>query len=141
MTMGPLDLSGVWTGVYDYANAPLDAVPFTAALTDVGGVIWGTVTEPNTFPDASRDELEAALNGMRAGREMRFRKEYTPMIRGGELPIDYVGHVSPGGNRIEGKWRIPMARITFGGPFVMNRTGGVSAARELARKATVEVPR
>lgn len=119
--MAAISLSGDWTGVYDYYNAPeFDPVTFHAALTDIAGVIWGTSLERSTAPDCD-DMLEAALNGSRSGREVRFRKVFTSEMSGGELPIDYAGVVSPDGKRITGTWKFFVTGAKNTGPFVMNR--------------------
>lgn len=119
--MPAISLSGDWTGVYDYSDAPdFDPVTFYASLTDVAGVIWGTSLERSTAPD-SDDMLEAALNGSRSGREVRFRKVYTSDMHGGELPIDYAGTLSTDGNRITGTWRFFVTGTKTTGPFIMNR--------------------
>lgn len=124
MNTKPLSLGGEWTGVFDYASAQDAAVPFTASLTDVAGVIWGTTCEANTFSPAAVTELHANINGVRSLTEVRFRKEYDNVV-GGEDIVHYMGHVSPGGDRIAGEWRILLPGYETGGPFVMNRNKGL----------------
>jgi hypothetical protein len=133
---GPASLSGDWTGVYDYSNTPAEAVAFNAALTDVGGVIWGVTVEPNSFSPVAETTLSAAISGSRSGREVRFRKEYDHGIPGGEDPVHYRGTLTSDGMRIEGEWRILVPGQAFGGPFVMNRLRGAKA--EQTRAATAE---
>ncbi|THH38586.1 hypothetical protein E4Z66_03170 [Aliishimia ponticola] len=127
MTRKALSLSGEWTGVFDYANTPDEAVTFTASLTDVAGVIWGTTCERNSFSPIAARDLSASLSGMRSGYEVRFRKEYMGDVPGGEDIISYVGHVSEDGNRISGDWRIAIPGVNVSGPFVMNRVRGTRA--------------
>ncbi|MEZ5714147.1 MAG: hypothetical protein R3D85_02585 [Paracoccaceae bacterium] len=134
-----MDLSGDWTGVYDYGGDGPDAVPFTATLIDVGGVIWGDTQEPNSFAPSAGPELIAEISGTRSGAELRFRKAYLGNPEGGDDPIHYAGHVSAGGKRIEGRWRINAPGGAIGGPFVMTRIGGVAVSRGLSRKAAVTV--
>lgn len=137
--MATISLSGDWTGVYDYYNAPeFDPVTFHASLTDIAGVIWGTCLERSTVPD-SDDMLEAALNGSRSGREVRFRKVFTSEMSGGELPIDYAGLVSPDGKRITGTWRFFVTGAKTTGPFVMNRHPADEA--DILRQLAAEVER
>lgn len=133
-----MNLSGDWTGVYDYGLEGQDAVPFTATVIDVGGVVWGDTQEPNTFARGAGPELMAEISGTRSGFELHFRKAYLGNPEGGEYPIHYAGHVLVGGKRIEGNWRINMPGTTFGGPFVMTRITGVAVSREFAKTAEVE---
>ena len=133
-----MDLSGDWTGVYDYGLEAADAVPFTATLTDVGGVIWGDTQEPNTFAPGAGSELFAEISGTRSGVELHFRKAYLSKPEGGEYPIHYTGHVSAGGKRIEGHWKINLPGAPFGGPFVMTRITGVTVRRRASKTAEVE---
>ena len=134
-----MDLSGDWTGVYDYGHGGQDAVPFTATLIDVGGVVWGDTQEPNTFAPDAGAELIAEISGTRSGVELHFRKAYLGKPRGGDYPIHYAGHVSAGGKRIEGHWRINLPGAPFGGPFVMTRITGVAVSRGRVKTAEVVV--
>ncbi|WP_127114839.1 hypothetical protein [Shimia sediminis] len=133
-----MDLSGDWTGVFDYGLETRDAVPFTATLMDVGGVVWGETQEPNTFVPDAGPELIADVSGTRSGVEVHFRKAYLGSPRGGAYPIHYTGHISAGGKRIEGRWRINVPGVPFGGPFVMTRITGIAVTRERALKTQVE---
>ena len=65
--MSRLSVEGAWTGVYDYDGDSGDPVAFNAELTDIGGVVWGTVCEPNSFAPGAGTELEADVSGMRSG--------------------------------------------------------------------------
>ncbi len=134
-----MDLSGDWTGVFDYGLEAQDAVTFTATLIDVGGVVWGKTQEPNSFAPGAGPELIAELSGTRSGMEVHFRKAYLGSPRGGEYPIHYTGHVSAGGKRIEGQWRINNPGVPFSGPFVMTRITGLEVRREIAIEAEAEV--
>jgi hypothetical protein len=134
MSAGALSLSGAWTGVFDYSNTQDDAVTFTATLTDVGGVIWGTIREPNSFSPIAVTELRAEVTGIRSRWEVRFRKEYTGYVPGGEEVIAYAGQVAANGNRISGDWRIALPGAPVGGPFVMNRLPGLKATETLRRR-------
>lgn len=132
-----MDLSGDWTGVFDYGLEGRDAVPFTATLMDVGGVVWGETQEPNTFAQDAGDELTAEVSGTRSRLEVHFRKAYLGSPKGGRDPIHYTGHISAGGKRIEGQWRINVPGVPFGGPFVMTRITGVEVTREATKEAEV----
>ena len=133
-----MDLSGDWTGVFDYGLETQDAVPFTATLMDVGGVVWGETQEPNTFAPNAGPELIAEVSGTRSGLEVHFRKAYCGKPRGGAYPIHYTGHISAGGKRIEGQWRINVPGVPFSGPFVMTRVPGIEVTHEIAKEAEVE---
>lgn len=133
-----MDLSGDWTGSYDYGPGSR-AVPFAASLFDIGGVVWGTSLEPNTFAPGAGDELEAEISGTRSGRELHFRKVYAGRPQRGEEPIHYTGHVSADGNRIEGRWTIRTFGANLSGPFVMNRLSGARARAERSARAAATV--
>ena len=131
-------LAGEWTGVYDYTGSQDEAVPFTASLFDVGGVIWGVTQEPNTFAPGGSGDLHAAINGQRSGQEVQFRKEYDD-VPGHDLPIRYVGRISASGDRVEGTWGIPAAGIENGGPFVMTLKPAETVTIERRRRAAAVV--
>lgn len=134
-------LAGNWTGVFDYDDAETEAVPFTASLFDVAGAVWGTTREPNSFAPGAGAALDAEVNGTRTGTEVRFRKVYVGAPKGGELPVDYAGHVVANGNRVEGRWEIRHPTQTIAGPFVMNRAPGLKAeaARRVAAEESMEL--
>jgi len=136
-----LTLTGDWTGVFDYADAgeTADAVPFVASLFDVAGAIWGTTQEPNTFVPGAAAEIAAEVNGTRSGREVRLRKVYVGAPTGADLPIDYAGHVSADGNRIEGRWQIVDLGRRISGAFVMNRKPGEKAVITRSVEAEVSI--
>ena len=131
-------LGGHWTGVYDYDDDARDAVPFTAALFDIAGAVWGTSREPNSFAPGQGEALDAEINGTRSGKEVRFRKVYVGAPAGGEYPVEYAGHVTAGGNRVEGRWVIRAPQGPLGGPFVMNRVPGTKTATRVSVAAFVE---
>ena len=143
MTARGTTLHGDWTGVYDYGDngddASADPVPFTASLFDIAGAVWGTTREPNTFAPDAGDELHASVNGTRSGREVRFRKTYRGRPKGGEVPIDYAGHVMRDGNRIEGRWQLAIPGRMIAGSFVMNRKPGVAAVATRVETAEDEI--
>lgn len=125
MARSPLNLSGAWTGVYDYSDMDRGAVSFTADLTDIAGAVWGDVTEPNSFSPIAAKTLQAVLSGTRSGYEVTFAKDYTGDVPGGEHTVHYAGIISDDGRRITGSWRIYL----LSGPFVMNKVRGEAIAR------------
>ena len=140
MTGRGLTLAGHWTGVYDYEDGSDtgDAVPFTASLFDVAGAVWGTAREPNTFAPGAGAALDSEINGTRSVSEVRFRKTYVGALPKSTLPVDYAGHVTADGNRVEGRWEIRLGDTVIGGPFVMNRTAGANAEADRDAEATAE---
>lgn len=134
-----MSLSGEWTGVYEYADDPRDPVPFNATLTDVGGVIWGETQEPNTFSPGADKHLTADISGIRTRAELRFRKEYTGRPPGARHPIDYFGHVTADGQRIEGRWQIHVPGVKWGGKFIMNRHPERAKAKTRQAAETLDI--
>ena len=120
------NLSGYWTGVYDYPRALREAVPFNAVITDSGGALSGEIIEPNTFPGVVDHELFASLSGARDGMTVSFVKTYEKSVRD-KPPVMYEGSLDPTFTRIEGQWRITGQ---WSGPFVMNRSTGHQASQK-----------
>lgn len=136
---GPsLSLSGAWTGVYDYDDASQDPVSFNADLMDIGGVLWGETSEPNSFSPIAAKHLIASISGLRTGREVTFSKEYQASVVGGEEVVFYAGQISEDGQRVKGTWRIRFP-FDIGGPFVMDRIIGSVAAKERKRSVAIEL--
>jgi hypothetical protein len=127
------NLSGFWTGVYDYPNASREPVPFNAVIEDVRGALGGEIIEPNTFSPARDRELFASLSGTRQGNAVHFIKTYEKVPRGGHS-IVYQGTLDATGTRIDGTWQ---AHARWSGPFVMNRSAGRKA--EVEDKAASEL--
>ena len=127
-----MKLTGDWTGVYDDDGAG-DATPFKAALFDIGGVIWGTTEE-----SGPAGTIIADLSGMRSGDEVRFTKVYRDAPKGFTDDVNYMGLVSAGGDRIQGRWEIGFAGVLGQGPFVMTRQGGQVEKLKLLAEAVVE---
>ena len=138
MSKPTLSLSGAWTGVYDYDDDAKEPVGFTADLTDIGGVIWGEISEPNSFSPSAAKALTAAVSGLRTGREVTFNKEYQGDVPGGEEIVFYAGQISADGDCIKGTWRIQFP-VEVGGPFVMNRPDGAVVAKQRERELSVRI--
>lgn len=140
-----ISIGGDWTGVYDYGDGGPDfggdAVPFTAMLFDLRGVIWGSIREPNRLAAIPSRELFADISGSRRSREVVFTKTYEGAPPGYEMPVAYAGQISSGGQRIEGRWTIRAPLGDISGPFVMNRLRGVALTRATERSREVEVLR
>jgi hypothetical protein len=128
-----IDLTGRWTGVYFYpedhawnANDNMSATPFTAELTDTGGVIVGQTVEPNlTFP--GRPDIRGVLEGRHDGARLTFAK--TPDADHQDHVIYYDGDISPDGGAVTGRWSIPG---DWSGEFRMQRrTVGETVAEQV----------
>ena len=125
--------------MFDYDSDTDDAVPFDAALTDVGGVIWGVTCEPNTFSTAALEQLDADISGIRSGLEVRFRKTYVGAPPGAEDAVDYFGRANADGSQIDGRWRVVSSLEQVSGPFVMNRRPSAEQDRLKRAKANASL--
>ena len=125
---GARNLTGVWYGRYD-ATAYPETNTFIAQLTDNGGVISGTITEPDTTGQA--DIRRAFVSGRHAGPAIEFTKQYD----GGVLAhaVRYWGLVNDQASEISGRWII----VREQGTFVMTRE--TFAAEELEDEREVEL--
>ena len=128
-----LDLSGRWTGFFNYPVAR-PPVNFEADLRDVSGAISGVTTERGDSLGTGGRILHAVLEGRRDGSSVRFVKMYDELD--GEYDfVHYDGRVQAGGDEIEGRWEIPGA---WAGTFLMVRASGASEEVELEVEAPVE---
>lgn len=114
-------LTGSWTGVYDYAAAYGEPVPFNALLVEEAGSISGEIMEPNTFAGGGIDCLLATLSGAHADGQLSFVKRYEG-LPGANHEVRYDGLVNEDLTKVEGQWRIGTGGGS--GPFVMNRSSG-----------------
>ena len=130
MTGAEPDLSGQWSGIYNYpARFPPNL--FEAAIRDTGGLITGVITQPGEFFEPPGTVQHAVIEGQREGSLMRFVKIYDDL---GRPTPHYRGLVQAGGDEIEGEWTIPG---DWSGTFLMIRGSG--AAEALARKIEEKV--
>ncbi len=131
---GGEDLSGFWTGVYDYPRGLKQAVPFNAMIRDESGDLSGEIIEPNTFATAPDRELFASLSGTRRGGDVHFVKSYEDLPRAGHS-IAYSGTLNADRTKLEGTWRSMEPGSTWSGPFVMNRKSGRKTEKKAKEKA------
>ena len=120
----PLNLTGVWHGLYSYPVA-MAPVPFVATLSDQGGWFDGTTEETGTVGDAEGRTLIASLQGRRSGRSITMLKIY----RGPSAYYDsvhYAGDLNEDGTEISGTWRIA---DNWSGTFLMIRQRAAATAR------------
>lgn len=127
-----LDLSGRWTGMFNYPG-PFPPVGFEAELRDQGGSVTGMITEPDESSDGA-GTLHSIVDGSHEGGAVSFTKIYEDEERMPE-PVFYNGAVQPDGNEISGHWEITGH---WSGTFLMVRNPGVAEAAE--EKAGEEAP-
>ncbi|MDT9599578.1 hypothetical protein [Sphingosinicella rhizophila] len=121
------DLSGAWTGLFNYP-AHLPQTEFQARLRDLAGSVTGETTETGGHLGLT-GTAHGMIEGHHEGGILHFTKIYDDLDHAGH-PIHYRGTIAAGGDEIEGRWDIPGA---WSGTFLMIRN---PAARQSAtRKA------
>lgn len=119
-----LDLSGEWTGIYNYpAHYPPNS--FEAVIRDSGGAISGVIRQPAEFFEPAGTFQHSVIEGSREGSILQFVKIYDDL---GRPTPHYRGVIQPGGDEIEGEWTIPG---DWSGTFLMIRGSKVEAAVEI----------
>ncbi len=131
-SFGPVGLTGVWDGQYDYPRR-FSPVPFTAVLLETGTVITGTIHEQPTDGPSAGQTLNATIQGDHLGSAVQFTKTYDLAPRGRNRPIFYEGVLGADGNEIEGTWAIPG---DWSGKFLMIRSGRRVEAVQARKRAT-----
>ena len=129
-TSSPLNLTGVWHGLYSYPVA-MPSVSFVATLSDQGGWFDGTTEEIGGVGDTVGRTLTASLQGRRSGRSITMLKIY----HGPSAYYDsvhYAGDLNEDGTEISGTWRVA---ANWSGTFLMVRSHTVETA---ATKEAVE---
>ena len=133
MSGADFDLSGRWTGIFNYPG-PLPPVSFEAELHDQDGSITGMISEPAEGPHGTAGTLHSIVDGSCEGSAVSFSKIYEDEERMPE-PVFYSGTVQPDGYEISGRWEIPGH---WSGTFLMVRKPGEAEAAEV--EAAEEVP-
>ncbi len=127
MTAEAFDLSGAWTGLFNYP-IELPPVSFRAKLRDAGGHVSGITTEDGASLGLS-GSVSAVIEGRHQGGLLRFTKIYDALEHAAH-PIQYEGEIADGGNEVSGEWTIPGI---WSGTFLMVRDpGSRTAARQKA---------
>lgn len=129
------NLSGFWSGTYNYAQVPV-ATPFNLFMEDNGGDLSGTTLEPNTFARSTLAELSATITGARAGSDVTFRKVYDAGQGAHANTVFYEGKVNADLTVIEGFWTFRQPHMPTGG-FRLSRASG--AAEEAEEKVAADV--
>jgi hypothetical protein len=111
---GAHDLSGRWSGIYNYPSL-FPPNTFEADIRDEGGVITGLITQPREFFEGAGAPQQAVIEGRHDGGVLSFVKLYDDLNR--PTP-HYRGVVQAGGDEIEGEWTIPG---DWSGTFLMIR--------------------
>ena len=130
-TSSPLNLPGVWHGLYSYPVA-VPSVSFVATLSDQGGWFDGTTEETGRVGDAAGRILTASLQGRRSGQSITMLKIYH-----GEFAyydsVHYAGDLNEDGTEISGTWHIAN---DWSGTFLMvrSRTVETAAAKEAVER-------
>jgi len=121
------DLTGVWNGLYSYADGR--SVTFVATLIEHGSALSGATHEPCSFGRVRT--LYATLTGSRQGRAVTFRKTYDSAVPGYHV-VDYAGTLNAEATEIEGRWTIAGA---WSGKFMMIRESRTAVSAERAVNA------
>jgi len=127
---GEYDLTGEWTGIY---SCPRYLPPnnFEASIRDSGGIISGVIRQPGEIIEPPGIHQHAVIEGRRTGNVVRWVKIYDDLSR---ATPHYEGMIQPGGDEIEGEWRIPG---DWSGTFMMMRRSSDEAGE--ARKVGEEI--
>jgi hypothetical protein len=125
----PSDLSGPWTGVFNYPNH-FSPVYFSATLVQDGVWITGATEELGHSRDGGGRTMSATLQGRRDGARVTWLKLYDRL----SWPYDavaYAGEVTRDFLEISGRWNIPES---WSGTFLMIRAPKKAAVQ--VRRAT-----
>ena len=130
-TSSPLNLSGVWHGLYSYPVA-MPSVPFVAALSDQRGWLDGTTEGIGSVGDTVGRALTTSLQGRRSGRSITMLKIYDGASAYYDS-VHYAGKLNEDGTEISGTWRVAS---NWSGTFMMvrSRTVEAAAAKEAAER-------
>ena len=127
---GEFDLTGEWTGIYNYP-ALYPPNTFEASIRDSGGRITGVIQQPGEVIEPPEIRQHAVIEGSRQGSLVRWVKIYDDLSR---ATPHYRGTIQPGGDEIEGQWHIPG---NWSGTFMMMRRRSEEAGE--ARRVSEEL--
>ena len=125
MASATADLSGHWTGYYNYPIA-VPPVEFGAVITDTDGALTGVITEQSDLPGRAGSRVQSILDGRRNGRSVQFAKMYDDDDEDYDV-VFYSGEAAPGWDEIHGQWQIAG---TWSGTFLMIRASASTTAVE-----------
>lgn len=130
MSEAEYDLTGEWSGIYNYP-ALLPPNSFEASIRDSGGIITGVIRQPGEIIEPPGIHQHAVIEGSREGSLVRWVKIYDDLSR---ATPHYEGRIQPGGDEIEGGWHIPG---DWSGTFLMVRSRKAEAGE--TRKVSEEI--
>ncbi|HET9427954.1 MAG TPA: hypothetical protein VFO69_06300 [Allosphingosinicella sp.] len=130
MTKGDLDLSGEWTGIFNYPVSE-PSVAFEATIHDSSGTISGTTTEVARTAVSPAQRLDAVIDGRREGRSVQFIKMYDQTDDEYDV-VQYSGSLDPEGDEIAGTWQVAGMSGTF--LMVRRSRAGTAARREAGER-------
>jgi hypothetical protein len=133
------DLTGYWTGVYDYMQGNEAPVSFNMAMHDDNGRIYGEIIEPD--PDNAPGYLFSSFAGNFSEGVVSFDKLYDFEKRGKSSKLRYTGFVNDELDYIEGSWNF---LLKFGGNwssgnFTMQRNPGESEKAAIKISETLKI--
>ena len=126
------DLSGEWTGVYNYP-VQLPPVAFEAVIQDGTGRISGTTSEVSAAPFGRPQRRDAVIDGTRDGHNVQFLKMYDSGDEGFDA-VQYSGRVDPEGDEIGGTWAVAGLK----GTFLMIRRSGAEQTVALVAEEKID---
>ena len=126
---GDHDLSGRWSGLYNYPDGGPPTI-FEADLRESAGLLTGTTTELADSGDLYGQTIGAVIDGRRVGSSVAFLKMYDGASPDHDV-VRYEGALDPDGNEIEGIWIIPEI---WSGTFLMMR----ARAEQVEKEAEIE---
>jgi len=132
--MTSCNLTGHWSGRFEYVPRGFPICAFDARLDDVSGTLQGDITEPNSFRPDLGPFLHAEMIGEHKSGQVTFRKHYLEFDQG-DFPV-YRGTLDESGFRIEGRWSFRGAPY-WSGSFVMVRAPEMTRAERVATQRTV----
>lgn len=130
----PRNMTGLWTGQYWYAEPWEPPTGFVATISDNGGLLAGTTTEPSDV--LTGIDERADIRGAREGTDVSFRKYYDGDGAYGHTVI-YRGTLSRDGRQVEGQWLLD----SISGGFLMVRDLQALAEEEIVKFTEVEIHR
>jgi hypothetical protein len=119
------DVTGVWTGKYEYPGGFQAPVEFTVIFLQKGDELLGHIKETNTFGKQPEPLLHSSLKGHlnKETRELKFTKTYDGTA-GVSHSVEYSGRLSEDGNTLDaGSWNLG----GIGGTYLLAKVEGTQA--------------
>jgi hypothetical protein len=120
------DVTGVWTGKYEYPAGSMQApVEFTIIFLQKGDDLTGHVKETNTFGKQPEPFLHSSLKGRlnKETRDLTFTKTYDGTA-GASHSVEYSGRIAEDGATVDGgSWKLG----GLSGTFLLSKVEGTQA--------------